>query len=214
MSLIFKKRGIIIFRQKKQADLFLQFLTNQGILPIKAKSALKLKAKLRGISELFDLADWELIKSKEIWILVGGKLFKRPLYLRKSLKKTLLLKALAEQTLLLARDKETKQVFNFWLNTIAKLKQISEDKLIIYFAFLSARLLAMEGYINIKEGTSILSPKINLSFTRDLINLPFFVLKRKNYSLEQYSSFVEEIIVYFSQNKLKATTFFLEKFAS
>ena len=186
--------GVILSRYKYQDDLLLNFLTTSGIKKIVARGAVKQKAKLRGVIELFDLTRLELIKGRSRYILIGGKLIKRPLYLRVSLEKSLFLMSLSEATQIIIRDENTKQILNFWIRILKDLKNLKEKYLMSFFAFSLAHLLYMEGLIDKELGRYEVSKLKNKNqFLVDLVNLPFAELIKNNYSKEEYQKFIRQI---------------------
>lgn len=204
--------GIILSRYKYRDDLLLNFLTSQNIIKIVARGAVKQKAKLRGVIELFDLARLELIKGKSRYILVGGKLIKRPLYLRQNMAKSLFLMSLSEVTQIIVREEDTKKVLNFWIITIKKLKEVKDKDLLPFFAFALAHLLYVEGLINKELGRhEALKLKNKNQFLIDLINLPFQELADKKYSLRKYQKFILQIKNWLIRDgvKLKTLDFFI-----
>jgi recombinational DNA repair protein (RecF pathway) len=176
-----KLSGIILSRYKYKEDILINFLTTDGIVKIVARGAVKHKAKLRGVIELFDLVRLELIKGRSRYILVGGKLIKRPLYLRKSLEKSLFLMSLSEVTQMIVRDQDTKKVLNLWLIILRELKTLNDEQLLLFFAFALGHLFYLEGLID-QDNQQI--------FIRDLLNLPFKELIKKSYPNKEYLSFI------------------------
>lgn len=210
MAQILKQHGIILAKKEYDFDLMIFFLTANGILEIKAKSVLKAKAKLRGIIELFDLSKLEFIKGKRNYILVGGKLIRRPLYLRKSLEKSLFLMAMSEISLAIVKDNETQKVFRFWLFILEYLKQIKDNKLLQFFAFCLAHALFLEGLLDSQTGKTL---HLESNFLIDLTNLPFISLLKKNYPNNKYLEFIKATTNWLEREGIKFLTFklFLEK---
>ena len=149
-----KLSGVILSRYKYRENILINFLTSQGIIKIVARGAVKPKAKLRGVIELFDLVRLELIKGHSRYILVGGKLLKRPRYLRQNLEKSLFLMSLSEMTQVIVRDQDTKKILNFWLILLKELKTLSDKQLLKFFAFVIAHLLRLEGLMDQESGHS------------------------------------------------------------
>lgn len=203
--MILRRNGIILAKKEYGLDLAIWFLTSQGIIRIKAKSILKPKAKLRSVAETFDLVSFELIQGKSQFILIGGKLLKRPMFLRKSLKKSLFLKALGEITLLLVKDHETKNIFLLWLNCLKTLKNLKNKDLMAFFAFNLTHVLAIEGFLHLKEGGEML---------KDLYSLPYSALLEKSYSEKAYKKMIIRLknSLAVDNEKLRLVNLFLKTF--
>lgn len=196
--------GIIIRRIKYRENIFFSFLTSRGILKIVAKGVVKPKAKLRGVIELFDVPRLELIKGKANYILVGGKLIRRPLYLRRNLEKSLFLMVMSEISLAIVKGEDTNNVFHFWLLLLKKLKEIDLKYLTQFFAFSLVHLLFLEGLIDKNSGRIF---KMKSQFLMDLTNLSFLGLLAKNYSKINYLVFIKAAKRWLQSEGIKFLTF-------
>ncbi len=118
----------------------------EGLIKAKAKGVLKPSAKLKKITELFDWVEWELVKGRAGWILVGGKVIGRPQYLRRDFLKTLCLTAFAEAVIKIAPDKERYAlVFEFWRG----LRERKREELKAYLVWGILSLLYAEGFLRV-----------------------------------------------------------------
>jgi len=191
LTKILKKQGIILAKKEYDLDLLIFLLTAKGIVKIKAKSILKPKAKLRSIAETFDFVSFELIQGKNQFVLVGGKLIRRPMFLRKNLEKTLLLKAIAEITLAIVRDLETKKIYLLWLYILRALKNLKEKNLLAFLSFCLIHLVAIEGLINpysARGGSA--SGRKEKDLIKELYTVPFSILQKKSYRDDDYKKII------------------------
>ncbi len=189
MSALRRWRGIVLKRRESHTDLWLDFLTKEEVLKVKAKGILKSNAKLKGATELFDFAEWEIVEGKNL-LLVGAKLLKRPAYLRRSLIKVLCLKALAEITLLLVRS-DTEKVFWLWFHLLKVLREIPEGAMGGVFCGFVVRLAYLEGLLDPNTGTfeDIQLPK---SVLTHLLKTPYSELA-KHYSPSFFVNLIKKI---------------------
>jgi len=181
-----KINGFIISRRKYQENILIDFLTKKGILQIVARGALKPKAKLRGSIELFDLSKLELIKGHSRFILVGGRVIKRPLFLRQSLNKTLFLMAFSQIVNTIVKDMQTQKVMHLFLLAIKKLKDEEEEKLLLLFAFCLGHLLLIEGLLDEKQGPSFHLKKDFLDELTKMSLSEFLVKPYKKLELKKF----------------------------
>jgi len=181
--------GFIISRRKYQENILIDFLTKEGILQIVARGALKSKAKLPGVIELFDLSKLELIKGKSRYILVGGRIIKRPLFLRQSLDRAFFLMAFSQVIGILVRDEQTQKVFNLFLNIMKELKDIKENRLINLFVFALAHLLLIEGLISRDEGPNF---HLEKNFLEQLWYSPLNDFLDSDYNHKKLTKFIKE----------------------
>jgi len=215
MSKIFRKRGIVLHKIEQGLDSNIFFLTSKGIIKIKAKGALKIRSKLKGVIETFDFSRLEFVKGKNSFILTGGTLLKRPLYLRTNLEKTLFLKVLAELTLTLVKDLNTKKVYLLWLYILKTLKQLNKIDLWSFFGFSFVHLLMIEGLFNLEVIKNLRLNFKEKSLIKDVSSLSYSFLRRKNYSPKDYKRmiFILVRLVGLEDEFLKPLNLFLKSLA-
>jgi DNA repair protein RecO (recombination protein O) len=116
---------------------------DRGLIKVKARGVRKIRAKLKGLLELFVLSDIELAKGRSLDIVTGGKQIESFDNLRGDLKLTSTAFYLSELLIEFLAENEQTDAYNLFLSALDNLNNQDDRLVIVRFLI---EILSISGY--------------------------------------------------------------------